>query len=93
MALDTVVRHEAFNWMEPDMDKMTSASHTDFLLGLVSRSVGREPQITLFSEAIDLRSHRRFIVPDGPGVAVCPPNMVRHPEMMEEDAERWDGLA
>ena len=75
------------------MDKMTSASQTDFLLGLVSRSVGREPQITLFSEAIDVRVRGRFALPDGPGVAIQPPSGVTHPEMMEEDAERWDGLA
>ncbi len=75
------------------MDKMTSASQTDFLLGLVARSAGREPQITLFSDPIDLRAHRRFAMPDGPGVALAAPSTVIHPEMMEEDAERWDGLA
>ena len=75
------------------MDKMTSASQTDFLLGLVSRSMGREPQITLFSDPIDLRAGRRCASPDGPGVVIRPPSMVRHPETMEEDAERWDGMA
>ncbi len=75
------------------MDKMTSASHTDVLLGLVARSVAREPQISLFSDPIDLRAHRRFTLPDCPGVAMRAPIAVIHPEMMEEDAERWDGLA
>ena len=79
--------------MELDMKKTTLASQTDLFWGLVSRSIGREPQITLFSEAIDLRARRHFALPDGPGVAIRPPSMVRHPEMMEEDPERWDGMA
>ena len=75
------------------MKKATLASQTDLFLGLVSRSIGRGPQITLFSDPIDLRARRHSALPDGPGVAIRPPNIVRHPETMEEDPERWDGMA
>lgn len=75
------------------MDKMTSNTGRDFLMGLVSRSVTRDPQIALFADPVDCLSRGRFSFPDGPGLSPRRPAPVIRPELLEQDAERWDGMA